>query len=285
MTPLEIRKLIGGYATGSLSDAERQLLFEAALEDQELFDELMGEHALKELLEEPGAKARLIAALAPVSQPPKPFWNRAWPWAAASAAVALGVALSFGLFRPSPPKQFARVFTQPSPVIVEPVPSPLPAPPELRIAPPPAPKVEAKAVLPPPPVLASVSAQPQAESVVVTAAAPLVQPPTPRAAQFAAGLVAGSQAALTRPDFIYTFSDDRKLRVTPLVNGFLTVIENTGRILASNREVQVSVAVEFAVPDDGNMITAFLTPQPSAPLEPPENTKAIKIPIPPRREK
>ena len=84
MTPLEIRKLIGGYATGSLSDAERQLLFEAALEDQDLFDELMGEHALKELLEEPGAKARLIAALAPVSQPPKPFWNRAWPWAAAS---------------------------------------------------------------------------------------------------------------------------------------------------------------------------------------------------------
>jgi hypothetical protein len=284
MTPLEIRKLIGGYATGSLSDAERQLLFEAALEDQELFDELMGEHALKELLEEPGAKARLIAALAPISPKPKPFWNRAWPWAAASAAVAAGVLLSFTLFRPSSPKEIARVFTPPPPVIVAPVPSPLPAPPELRITPPPAPKVESKAVLPPPLALASVSPQPRTESVVVTAAAPLVQLPAPRAAQFSAGVVAGaSQATLAGPNFIYSLSDDGKLRITPVVNGFLTVVANTDQVVVSNREVEVSVAVEFAVPQDANMITAFLTPQPSAPLEPPENAKAIKIPIPPRR--
>ena len=88
MTPLEVRKLVGGYATGSLSDAERQLLFEAALEDQELFDELMGEHALKELLEEPGARARLLAALEPAAAPRRPFRIRLGPWLAAAGATS-----------------------------------------------------------------------------------------------------------------------------------------------------------------------------------------------------
>jgi hypothetical protein len=40
MSREEIQKLIGGYATGSLTAGEQQALFEAALEDQELFDEL-----------------------------------------------------------------------------------------------------------------------------------------------------------------------------------------------------------------------------------------------------
>ena len=40
MTRDEARRLMSSYATGSLSEAERRLLFEAALEDQDLFDEL-----------------------------------------------------------------------------------------------------------------------------------------------------------------------------------------------------------------------------------------------------
>lgn len=55
MTRDEIRGLIGGYATGSLSEAEQKLLFEAALDDQELFDELAREQALKELLGRQGS--------------------------------------------------------------------------------------------------------------------------------------------------------------------------------------------------------------------------------------
>ena len=65
MTPDDARKLLGGYATGSLTEAERTALFEAALEDQDLFDELAGEQVLKEVLDEPGARQRLIAALEP----------------------------------------------------------------------------------------------------------------------------------------------------------------------------------------------------------------------------
>jgi hypothetical protein len=61
----EIQRLMGGYATGSLSEAERKLLFDAALEDQDLFDQLSHEHALKELIDEPGVRDRLIAKLAP----------------------------------------------------------------------------------------------------------------------------------------------------------------------------------------------------------------------------
>ncbi len=40
MTQDEIRRLLGGYATNTLTDGERTALFEAALEDQELFDAL-----------------------------------------------------------------------------------------------------------------------------------------------------------------------------------------------------------------------------------------------------
>jgi hypothetical protein len=146
--------------------------------------------------------------------------------------------------------------------------------------------VESKAVLPPPRALASVSSQPQGESVTVTAAAPLIQPPAPRAAQFSAGLVAGaSQATLAGPDFIYTLSDDGKLRITPVVNGFLTVVANTDQVVVSNRPVQVSASMEFTLPPGANLATVFLTPQPSPPLAPPADVKVTKISVKPREEK
>ena len=63
MNPGEVRKLLGGYAAGTLTEEERRALFEAALTDQELFNELAREQALKELLDEPGARRQLLAAL------------------------------------------------------------------------------------------------------------------------------------------------------------------------------------------------------------------------------
>lgn len=61
----EIRRLMASYATGSLTEAERRMLYEAALDDQDLFDQLAGEHSLKELIEAPGVRDRLVAKLAP----------------------------------------------------------------------------------------------------------------------------------------------------------------------------------------------------------------------------
>jgi hypothetical protein len=58
-------KLIGGFASGNLSEREKEALFDAAIHDQELFDALMDEQALKDLLDEPGVKAELIESLQP----------------------------------------------------------------------------------------------------------------------------------------------------------------------------------------------------------------------------
>jgi len=298
MTPQEIRKLIGGYATGSLSDAERQSLFEAALEDQELFDELMREHALKELLEDPGAKARLIAALAP-AQRPRPLGSRVWPWAAAGGAVAAGVVLSFALFGPPSPRRMARVFSPPPPRVVEPVPSPLLAPPELRIET----ETKARRLLEeaarkaerksfPPPAAAARAPAPRAESVdAATAAAPGepsppgAQTPAPPAREFARGIFSPFRQAAATLNFTYTLSGDGKLRITPSANGFLTVISNAAQVVASNRGVQASVAADFTIPADANLVTVFLTPQPSPPLAPPSDAKVVRIPVKPREEK
>ena len=85
-SPDDIRKLLGGYATGSLTEDEQRVLFEAALKDQQLFDELMEEQALKEAIESPGARERLLAALR-TTNPPRAWWP-SWTWAAGAAALA-----------------------------------------------------------------------------------------------------------------------------------------------------------------------------------------------------
>lgn len=71
----EIRKLLGGYATGTLTDEERNLLFSAVLEDQTLFDALAGEEALRELLAEPETRQELLREL---RRHPESLWARIW---------------------------------------------------------------------------------------------------------------------------------------------------------------------------------------------------------------
>ena len=48
MSREDIQKLLGGYATGTLTPEEQQALFSAALEDQELFDALAREQSLRD---------------------------------------------------------------------------------------------------------------------------------------------------------------------------------------------------------------------------------------------
>ncbi len=59
----DLEKLLGGYATGTLTEEERNALFEAALHDQDLFNALADEQALKELLDDPVTRRRLLQAL------------------------------------------------------------------------------------------------------------------------------------------------------------------------------------------------------------------------------
>jgi hypothetical protein len=88
MKPEEMEKLLGGYATGTLSEAEQRALFEAALHDQKLFDALAREQSLRDLLRDPDARAELLGALDPAPAP-----RRWWGWRPAAAVLAMaGVA-------------------------------------------------------------------------------------------------------------------------------------------------------------------------------------------------
>jgi len=98
MSKNEIQKLIGGYATGSLTEEERRQLFDAALEDQELFDALQGEQALKALLDDPATREAVRAAAASDYRPPlnadeRRWFRRAWVWASGAAVVAAAAVL------------------------------------------------------------------------------------------------------------------------------------------------------------------------------------------------
>ncbi len=89
MTQDEIRKLLGGYATNTLSAQERQLLFEAAIEDQELFNALENEDALRELLDDPVLRDQVRGVLrGPLAHKPRPgFGLRRWLLGVAIPAV------------------------------------------------------------------------------------------------------------------------------------------------------------------------------------------------------
>jgi hypothetical protein len=126
MNPEDIRKLLGGYATGTLTIAEQEALFAAALEDQELFDALMKEEALRDVLQDPVSKSALLAAL---EQPAvRPAW---WSWrpligAVAMAGIALGAIAVWRATREQPaPVIVAETVKQPS-ATIEPAPAPVP---------------------------------------------------------------------------------------------------------------------------------------------------------------
>jgi len=114
----DVRKLIGGYATGTLTEAEQRALFAAALEDQDLFDELAGEQAFKDLLEVPGARERLLTAVAPAPKARKQSW---WAWGAIAAAATAGIVLFVATRTsvPEPAIQVATVKQEPAPPPVE----------------------------------------------------------------------------------------------------------------------------------------------------------------------
>ena len=106
MNPEDIRKLLGGYAAGTLTEEERQALFEAALADQDLFNELAREQALKELLEDPGARRHLLTALE--EKPGFVDRWRAWmgrpvAWVAAGSLAAVALLVVVVVRRAEPP--------------------------------------------------------------------------------------------------------------------------------------------------------------------------------------
>jgi hypothetical protein len=128
----DIEKLLGGYATGTLTDQERQALFEAALTDQALFEALAGEEAFKELLEDPHCRREIEQAL---RDRPRGFLQRVTGWMrqprvwALAGTLAVSAVLAVVVFRTqSPTREFELAQRQPPPAqIVAPPASPPPA--------------------------------------------------------------------------------------------------------------------------------------------------------------
>jgi hypothetical protein len=95
VSPENPEHLLESYALGGLSEEERERLFAAALKDQELFDRLVEEEALRLGLERPENRALLMAALRPSWQERLAEWFRQPKHLALSAAAA--AVLAFGI--------------------------------------------------------------------------------------------------------------------------------------------------------------------------------------------
>src|SRR6266481_9620207 len=109
----DIQNLLGGFATGTLTESERELLVGAALHNQELFNALADEEALREFIADPASRRRLLQAL---QQTPEPgFAQRLTGWmrrpaiwaVAGSVMAALMVTVAIRQSRP-PAMEMAR---------------------------------------------------------------------------------------------------------------------------------------------------------------------------------
>jgi len=115
MTPEEAKRLLGGYATGSLTAEEMKALFSAALEDQALFEALAEEEALRELLADESYRADLVAALgeerSSLGVRLAAWWQRpqALAWAGGMAAVVLAAVMVYQIGRPPAVTEIAMV--------------------------------------------------------------------------------------------------------------------------------------------------------------------------------
>lgn len=133
MTQEEIRKLLGGYAANTLTERERTALFEAALEDQELFNALQNEEALRDLLADPVSREQIRQALKPT--PRRTLWMQPWLIGTASVAVAAVIAIAVVTRHREPtatsvPTQIAQSLAEPkleAPKQEAPQPAPAPA--------------------------------------------------------------------------------------------------------------------------------------------------------------
>jgi hypothetical protein len=224
----EIQKLMSGYATGSLTENERKQLFEAALEDQDLFDQLAHEQALKELIDQPGARDRLIAALAPAGPSTAiGAWKKPLAWGLAAMFVVSMSVAALMLTRSGIRTQVAQKQIAETPSAQTPIPQTESAPLSQPSAPPviPAPGSAAPSVSgspAPPPIkqahdrrsttgdrgrgemdaavrargIAPAPRKPQTADKKKVAAGKLASPPAPREANSGAGSSSGSLDAV-----------------------------------------------------------------------------------------
>jgi hypothetical protein len=134
MADNNLEKLLGGFAADTLTEEERTLLYTAALHDQQLFNALADEQALKELLADPAARRRLLQALNQTSasgaggSPAWLDWFRrpaGLAWAGGLAAAAFAVVIGTKIYQDSLKQAAQSVATEEARPFVPPASAPL----------------------------------------------------------------------------------------------------------------------------------------------------------------
>ncbi len=94
-----VRKLLGGYATGTLTPEEQNALFAAAVQDQELFNLLADEQVLRDYLMDPVFRSELLQDLEQVPEQSRPLPQReprqwiGWLFGGSIAAATVAIFL------------------------------------------------------------------------------------------------------------------------------------------------------------------------------------------------
>jgi hypothetical protein len=150
MSDHELEKLLGGFAADTLTPEEKKALYAAALQDQQLFNALADEQALKELLTDPAVRRRLLQALQPTGTSGAGGslswleWFRrpaGLAFAGGLAAAVFAVVLGTKIYTDSLKHTAQSVATEEAKPAAPPTPEPLTAPPAQS----PSDKIELKA--------------------------------------------------------------------------------------------------------------------------------------------
>jgi hypothetical protein len=248
----EIQKLLGGYATDTLSEAERRALFAAALEDQDLFDALAEEQALRDVLLDPAARQQVIEALGPAREP---FAARLWRGLRQPAVLAMAGGLAVLLIVAGIVLRPARHAARPEAMVADAI---TPTPP--TVAPPAAippsaalrKKMESRVVgrnpkLPArlPADRALATAQPAAES----AASPVPEPVPPPAAPVPPPLSGGVIGGVAGTPAGVSEAKERMLPATPAPAPVLRFGAAAGQAIAGGRFAKTvpKAAVQYSL--------------------------------------
>ena len=132
MAELDFEKLLGGFAADTLTPEEKQRLYSAALQNQQLFNTLADEQALKELLANPAVRRRLLQALNQ-TRASNSGGSLTWldwfrrpaglAWAGGLAAAAIAVVLGTKVYQDSLKQTAQSVATEETRASVQPAPA------------------------------------------------------------------------------------------------------------------------------------------------------------------
>jgi hypothetical protein len=254
----DIRRLLGGYATGTLTAEEREALYQASLHDQTLFEALADEQALHELLEDSSARAALLQATESARFSMggilRDWFDRPKAKVLVATACVLVAAIGYraAMERPKAARQTVEIAATRTPPeqMHEPAAVPAPKPVRERASP------QAKRVQPAP----AQAAPPQTVAPAPSVAPPAGPIPAPEASVALVGEPAASQVRYTvlrrtkegeyhpvPEEFLFGPDDQIRLRVEANRPGLLTVSnEDRATLFAGN----VSPRAPVVIPQD-----------------------------------